>query len=176
MKVTNDQLEALLRQQSQTPSTTRAQTAQGGFEAALSEQMGLENAVASSAFPTAAAGQTSQASMFGKQRAEIFPSGAVASQGGPDKPGRPARARRLNSLPGLEWEALAGKLVKGSRILEQETTLAVPGIKTLTISLGGAAMSTLRSKTGFFLVSPEKCVFCKFTQHQPSPSHSLRRV
>ena len=64
MKVTNDQLEALLRQQSQTPGTTRAQTAQGGFEAALSEQMGLENAVASSAFPTAAAGQTSQASMI----------------------------------------------------------------------------------------------------------------
>ena len=64
MKVTNDQLEALLRQQSQTPGTTRAQTAQGGFEAALSEQMGLENAVASSAFPTTAAGQASQASMI----------------------------------------------------------------------------------------------------------------
>ena len=63
MKVTNDQLEALLRQQSQTQSTTRAQTAQGGFEAALSEQMGLESAVASSALPTAA-GQTSQASMI----------------------------------------------------------------------------------------------------------------
>ena len=64
MKVTNDQLEALLRQQSQTPGTTRAQTAQGGFEAALREQMGLENAVASPASPTAAAGQTSQASMI----------------------------------------------------------------------------------------------------------------
>lgn len=86
--------------------------------------------------------------MFGKQRAEIFPSGAAASQGGPDMPGKPARARRLNSLPGLEWEALAGKLVKGSRILEQETTLAVPGIKTLTISLGGAAM---RNEDGAFL-------------------------
>ena len=30
-------------------------------------------------------------------------------------------------------------------------------------------LSTLRVKTGFFLVRPEKCVFCKFTQHQPSP-------
>ena len=65
MKVTNDQLEALLRQQSQSSSTSRAQTAQGGgFEAALTEQMGLENAVATSAFPTAAAGQASQASMI----------------------------------------------------------------------------------------------------------------
>ena len=65
MKVTNDQLEALLRQQSQSSSTSRAQTAQGGgFEAALTEQLGLENAVATSAFPTAAAGQASQASMI----------------------------------------------------------------------------------------------------------------
>ena len=31
-------------------------------------------------------------------------------------------------------------------------------------------LSTLRSKTGFCLVRPEKCVFCKFPQHQPSPS------
>ena len=31
-------------------------------------------------------------------------------------------------------------------------------------------LSTLRLKTGFFLVRPEKCVFCKFAQHQPSPS------
>ena len=87
-------------------------------------------------------------SMFGKQRAEIFPSGTEASQGDADKPGRAARARRLRSLPGLEWEALVGKLVKGSRILEQETTLAVPGIKPLTISLGGAAM---RNEDGAFL-------------------------
>lgn len=65
MKVTNDQLEALLRQQSQSSSTSRAQTAQGGgFEAALNEQLGLENAVATSAFPTAASGQASQASMI----------------------------------------------------------------------------------------------------------------
>ena len=65
MKVTNDQLEALLRQQSQSSSTSRTQTAQGGgFEAALTEQLGLENAVATSAFPTAAAGQASQASMI----------------------------------------------------------------------------------------------------------------
>lgn len=63
MKVTNDQLEALLRQQGQTSGTTRAQTAQGGFEAALTEQMGLDSAVASSAFPTSA-GQASQASMI----------------------------------------------------------------------------------------------------------------
>ena len=50
MKVTNDQLEALLRQQSQSSSTSRTQTAQGGgFEAALTEQLGLENAVATSA-------------------------------------------------------------------------------------------------------------------------------
>ena len=65
MKVTNDQLEALLRQQSQSSSTSRAQTAQGGgFEAALTEQLGLENAVATSAFPTSATGQASQASMI----------------------------------------------------------------------------------------------------------------
>ena len=65
MKVTNDQLEALLRQQSQTQSTNRTQATPGGFEAALSEQMGLDNAVASSALPTAtAAGQASQASMI----------------------------------------------------------------------------------------------------------------
>ena len=64
MKITNDQLEALLRQQGQTSGTNRAQTAQGGFEAALTEQMGLENAVASSAFPTSSAGQTSQSSMI----------------------------------------------------------------------------------------------------------------
>ena len=37
-------------------------------------------------------------------------------------------------------------------------------------------LSTLRLKTGFFLVRPEKCVFCKFTQHQPSPPLALRRV
>ena len=86
--------------------------------------------------------------MFGKQRAEIFPSGAATSQGDADKAKRPARARRLRSLPGLEWEALAGKLFNGSRILEQETTLAVPGIKTLTVSLGGAAM---RNEDGTFL-------------------------
>ena len=65
MKVTNDQLEALLRQQSQSSSTSRTQTAQGGgFEAALTEQLGLENAVATSAFPTAASGQATQASMI----------------------------------------------------------------------------------------------------------------
>ena len=65
MKVTNDQLEALLRQQSQSSSTSRTQTAQGGgFEAALTEQLGLENAVATSAFPTSATGQASQASMI----------------------------------------------------------------------------------------------------------------
>ena len=65
MKVTNDQLEALLRQQSQSSSTSRAQTAQGGgFEAALTEQLGLENAVATSAFPTSTTGQGSQASMI----------------------------------------------------------------------------------------------------------------
>lgn len=87
-------------------------------------------------------------SMFGKQRAEIFPSGMEASQGDADKPGRYARARRLRSLPGLEWEALAARLAGGARILEQETTLAVPGIKPLTISLGGAAM---RNEDGAFL-------------------------
>ena len=86
--------------------------------------------------------------MFGKDRAEIFPSGATASRGNTDRPGRPARARRLRSLPGLEWEALAGKLAGGARILEQETTLAVPGIKPLTVSLGGAAM---RNEDGAFL-------------------------
>ena len=65
MKVTNDQLEALLRQQSQSSGSTRPQKTQaGGFEAALTEQLGLDNAVASSTFPTAAAGQTSQASMI----------------------------------------------------------------------------------------------------------------
>ena len=65
MKVTNDQLEALLRQQSQSSSTSRTQTAQGGgFEAALTEQLGLENAVAPSAFPTSTTGQASQASMI----------------------------------------------------------------------------------------------------------------
>ena len=31
-------------------------------------------------------------------------------------------------------------------------------------------LSTLRSKAGFFLVRPEKCVFCRFVQHVPSPS------
>ena len=42
------------------------------------------------------------------------------------------------------------------------------GVKILFLML--TYLSTLRSKTGFFLVRPEKCVFCKFTQHQPSPS------
>ncbi len=64
MKITNDQLEALLRQQSQTSSTSRTQTTQGGFEAALTEQLGLENAAASSAFSTSSTGQTSQASLI----------------------------------------------------------------------------------------------------------------
>ena len=65
MKVTNDQIEALLRQQSQSSGASRSQTAQGGgFEAALTEQLGLENAVASSAFSSSAAGQASQASMI----------------------------------------------------------------------------------------------------------------
>lgn len=65
MKVTNDQLEALLRQQSQSSSTSRTQSAQGSsFEAALTEQLGLENAVATSAISTSATGQSSQASMI----------------------------------------------------------------------------------------------------------------
>lgn len=63
MKVTNDQLEALLRQQSQTSSTSRTQSADGtSFEAALTEQLGLENAVATSALSTSTTSQTSQAS------------------------------------------------------------------------------------------------------------------
>lgn len=86
--------------------------------------------------------------MFGKQRAEIFPSGTATSQGDAEKPGRTARARRLRSLPGLEWEALVPRLAGGARILEQETTLAVPGIKPLSVSLGGAAM---RNEDGAFL-------------------------
>ena len=53
-------------------------------------------------------------------------------------------------------------------------------------------LSTLRLKNQFFLVSPQKCVFCKFAQHQhvasahapaslrkatphPSPDHDLRK-
>ena len=42
------------------------------------------------------------------------------------------------------------------------------GVKILFLML--TYLSTLRSKTGFFLVRPEKCVFCKFAQHLPSPS------
>ena len=42
------------------------------------------------------------------------------------------------------------------------------GVKILFLML--TYLSTLRSKAGFFLVRPEKCVFCKFAQHQPSPS------
>ena len=49
-----------------------------------------------------------------------------------------------------------------TRLLQPECVSA--GILMLTY------LSTLRSKTGFFLVRPEKCVFCKFPQHQPSPS------
>ena len=33
-------------------------------------------------------------------------------------------------------------------------------------------LSTLRLKNQFFLVSPQKCVFCKFAQHQPVASAS----
>ena len=55
-----------------------------------------------------------------------------------------------------------------TRLLRPECVSA--GILMLTY------LSTLRSKTGFFLVRPEKCVFCKFAQHQPSPPRPLRRV
>lgn len=54
-------------------------------------------------------------------------------------------------------------------------------------------LSTLRLKNQFFLVSPQKCVFCKFAQHQhiasasapaslrkatpqPSPDHDLQKA
>ena len=54
-------------------------------------------------------------------------------------------------------------------------------------------LSTLRLKNQFFLVSPQKCVFCKFAQHQhvasahapaclrkatpqPSPNHDLQKA
>ena len=78
--------------------------------------------------------------MFGKTRAEIFPSGAADPQQETERPNRTTRARRLNSLPGLEWNKLLDKLTGGERILEQEKALAVPGIKPMTISLGGSAM------------------------------------
>lgn len=64
MKVTNDQIEALLRQQSQTSGTTRAQTAAGGFEAALNEQLGLGTSETSSVLSSSASGQASQAAMI----------------------------------------------------------------------------------------------------------------
>lgn len=64
MKVTNDQLEALFRQQGQTSGAGRAQAASGGFEAALNEQLGLESSETASALSTAASGQASQASMI----------------------------------------------------------------------------------------------------------------
>ena len=72
----------------------------------------------------------------------------------------------------------AGKIQKKVRSLSggkslssvfTQTRLFWPdGVKILFLML--TYLSTLRSKTGFCLVRPEKCVFCKFTQHQPSPS------
>lgn len=65
MKITNAQLEALFRQQNQTSGTNGTQSAQGGgFEAALAEQMGLENGSASSGTTLPVSGQSSQASMI----------------------------------------------------------------------------------------------------------------
>ena len=64
MKITNDQLEALLRQQGQSSGASRTQAASGGFEAALNEQLGLGTSDASAAFSSSASGQASQASMI----------------------------------------------------------------------------------------------------------------
>lgn len=65
MKITNAQLEALYRQQNQASGANAAQTAQGGgFEAALAEQMGLENGSTASGVTLPASGQASQASMI----------------------------------------------------------------------------------------------------------------
>jgi|GEM_PF-3418251 len=55
-----------------------------------------------------------------------------------------------------------------SSVFTQTRLFWPAGVKILFLML--TYLSTLRSKTGFFLVRPEKCVFCKFTQHQPSPS------
>jgi hypothetical protein len=53
-----------------------------------------------------------------------------------------------------------------------QTRLFWPGgVKILFLML--TYMSTLRSKAGFFLVRPEKCVFCKFAQHQHRPRFAL---
>ena len=92
--------------------------------------------------------------MFGKKRHEV--STAVApdvtasqadSAGSSRKPGTRGPSP-LDELPGLEWTTLADKLAGGTRILEQETTLAVAGAKPLVISLGGAAM---RNEDGVLL-------------------------
>ena len=55
-----------------------------------------------------------------------------------------------------------------SAAFTQTRLLRPDGVKILFLML--TYLSTLRLKTGFFLVRPEKCVFCKFAQHQPSPS------
>ena len=55
-----------------------------------------------------------------------------------------------------------------SSVFTQTRLFWPAGVKILFLML--TYLRTLRSKTGFFLVRPEKCVFCKFAQHQPSPS------
>ncbi len=68
MKINNEQLEALLRQQEQSSGTVRKPGGQGaGFEAALAEQLGLGGVGASSTAegtPSIGSMQTAQASMI----------------------------------------------------------------------------------------------------------------
>ena len=73
---------------------------------------------------------------------------------------------------GESWKnTREGSLVRGeslSSVFTQIRLFGPDGVKILFLML--TYLSTLRSKAGFFLVRPEKCVFCKFVQHQPSPS------
>jgi hypothetical protein len=65
MKITSKQLEALYQQQNQTSGVNTAQTAQSGsFEAALVEQLELENATSDTDASVSTTGQTTQASMI----------------------------------------------------------------------------------------------------------------
>lgn len=95
--------------------------------------------------------------MFGKKRHEVSTAdtpdagnvGASQADGaGRNRKAGSRRASPLDELPGLEWATLADKLEGGTRILEQETTLAVAGARPLVISLGGAAM---RNEDGVLL-------------------------
>ena len=115
-------------------------------------------------------------------------------QGGPRRgrspitgPALPRAAQASKTSPDGENSCPQGRMHRNFRFKERQREIVLcSGGKSLSAAFTQTRLfwpdcvkilllmltylSTLRSKAGFFLVRPEKCVFCKFAQHQPSPS------